>query len=288
MARGDNCSFETQGHFRLSFRLELCMIACIIGIVTSMPIMEIWVWRTSWRLWIVSYVSHLCLSREAKWCSSVTAVTLTITMRVNIQGWSPCCGIQTWNNLMLNGLSSCRPRKQRRLRIRLLLLLRETKRSKLISPRQRTFPKSYGNQWFQNTLFLWKTVVPAWLQRVSAWDLLDIRLECFYCETHHLHLLLLLCSQDVPSAISTAVAAPGLVKIDPLQEVDPKLLVSSRGKGPPRRCHHLTHKPAGLRVNVHHILCAWCEHADSVDTHTLCGETFCVSTASTDDGATWR
>jgi hypothetical protein len=28
------------------------------------------------RLWRVSYVSHSCLSRAAKWCSSVTVVTL--------------------------------------------------------------------------------------------------------------------------------------------------------------------------------------------------------------------
>jgi hypothetical protein len=28
-------------------------------------------------------------------CSSVTVVTLTINMDVNIQGCSPCCGIQT-------------------------------------------------------------------------------------------------------------------------------------------------------------------------------------------------
>ncbi len=98
--------------------------------------------------------------------------------------------------------------------------------------------------------------------------------------------LLLLCSQDVPSAISTAVEAPGLEEPDPLQEaVDPKLLVSSRSKGPPRRHHHLTHMPSGGRVDVQHIVCAWCEHADSVDTHTLCAETLCVSTASTGDGA---
>jgi hypothetical protein len=37
-------------------------------------------------------------------------------------------------------------------------------------------------------------------------------------------------------------------------------------------------------VNVHHIACAWCEHADCMDTHTLCAETLGVSTASTCDG----
>jgi hypothetical protein len=42
-----------------------------------------------------SYVSRQCLSIEAKWCASVTAVTLTVSMGVNIQGCSPCCGILT-------------------------------------------------------------------------------------------------------------------------------------------------------------------------------------------------
>jgi hypothetical protein len=42
--------------------------------------------------------------------------------------------------------------------------------------------------------------------------------------------LLLLCSQDIPVAICTAVEAPGLAEPDPLQqEMDPKLLVSARG-----------------------------------------------------------
>ncbi len=41
-----------------------------------------------------SYVSHRCLSRAAKWCSSVTVVMLTVTLGVSIQGWSSCCGIR--------------------------------------------------------------------------------------------------------------------------------------------------------------------------------------------------
>ncbi len=68
--------------------------------------------------------------------------------------------------------------------------------------------------------------------------------------------LLVLCSQDVPVAISTAVEAPVLEKPDPLQqEVDPraKVLVSSRGKGSARLRHHPTHMPAGGRVDVHHF-----------------------------------
>jgi hypothetical protein len=99
---------------------------------------------------------------------------------------------------------------------------------------------------------------------------------------------LLLCSQDVPSAISTALEAPGLKEPDPLQqEVDPKLrdarvlldVVTIW-----RTC--LLEKASG-RVDVDNILCAWCELAESqaVDTQTLCAETLCVSTASTGDGA---
>ncbi len=72
------------------------------------------------------------------------------------------------------------------------------------------------------------------------------------------------------------------------QEVDPKLLLSSRDKGPPWCRNHPTHKPPGGRVNVHHILCAWCEHADSENTYTLCAEALCVSTASSGDGARRR
>ncbi len=30
-------------------------------------------------------------------------------------------------------------------------------------------------------------------------------------------------------------------------------------QGYSRRCHHPTHMPPGWRVNVHHIVCAWCE-----------------------------
>jgi hypothetical protein len=98
--------------------------------------------------------------------------------------------------------------------------------------------------------------------------------------------LLLLCPQDAPSAVSTAVEAPGLEEPDPLQqEVDPKLLVSSICMGPAWCRHNPTQMHAGVRVDVHHIFCAWCELADSVDTHTLCAETLCVSTASTGDGA---
>jgi hypothetical protein len=39
-------------------------------------------------IWRVSCVSHQCLSRASRWCSSVTTATLTKTMCVCIQGWS--------------------------------------------------------------------------------------------------------------------------------------------------------------------------------------------------------
>ncbi len=75
----------------------------------------------------------------------------------------------------------------------------------------------------------------------------------------------------VSTVDSTAVEAPDLVASDPLQqEVDPKPMVSSRCKGPVRRRYNPTHMPVGGRADVHHILCAWCELPESVDTYTLC------------------
>jgi hypothetical protein len=107
------------------------------------------------------------------------------------------------------------------------------------------------------------------------------------------HLICFCCTQD-PSAISTAVVAPGRKEpdrkeTDPLQqEVDPKRLVSSRSKGPPRHCHVPTHLPSGGQVYLHHVTCAWRELPDWLDTHTLCAETLCVSTAATGDGENIR
>jgi hypothetical protein len=122
-------------------------------------------------------------------------------------------------------------------------------------------------------------------QRVAAWDVLRIRRKCISCKPLHQHQSMLVCSQDAPNAFSTAVEAPGLEEPDPLQqEVDPKRLVSSKSRGPPRYRHSPTHMAAGGSVNVHHIACAWCELADCVDTLTHCAETLCVSTASTGDG----
>jgi hypothetical protein len=52
--------------------------------------------------------------------------------------------------------------------------------------------------------------------------------------------------------------------------------------------HAPIHLPPGGRVNVHHILCAWCEHADSVGAHTRCAEALCIATASAGVGASRR
>ncbi len=62
------------------------------------------------------------------------------------------------------------------------------------------------------------------------------------------------------------------------------VIVSSGCKGTARHLHNSTHMRAGVSIDVHHILCAWCGLAESVDTHTLCAETLCV----TGDGAARR
>jgi hypothetical protein len=98
-----------------------------------------------------------------------------------------------------------------------------------------------------NPKVIWKPVLPAYsvpLEDNSA--SMAAKIRSMGCAQHQAQMhfllntpsasidLLLLCSQDVPSAISTAVEAPGLEEPDPLQQaVDPKLLVSSRSKGPP-------------------------------------------------------
>ncbi len=96
----------------------------------------------SWILWRVSYVSHQCPSRAAKWCSYVTVVTLT-TMGVCIPGCSECCGIWKWQFLMLNVLTIWRRSRQRKGWICSTLLLRETKRRRLLSHQHKTIPKSW-------------------------------------------------------------------------------------------------------------------------------------------------
>ncbi len=81
-------------------------------------------------------------------------------------------------------------------------IAKRNKKEISISPQQRTTPRSYGNQCSQHTLFLWQTAVPPWLQRVAAWN--QQRLH-FLINTPSASIdWLLLCSQDYPSAISTA------------------------------------------------------------------------------------
>jgi hypothetical protein len=76
-------------------------------------------------------------------------------------------------------------KQTKRRRIRLMLLLRETKRKRSLSHQQRTISQSYGNPCFRHTLLLWKTAVPAWLQRVAAWDVLGIRRKCVHSISIH-------------------------------------------------------------------------------------------------------
>ncbi len=56
---------------------------------------------------------------------------------------------------------------------------------------------------------------------------------------------------------------------DPLQQdEDPKLLVSSKSRGPPRTRHVPTHLPPRGRVFLNHASCAWRELPDWLDTLT--------------------
>ena len=81
--------------------------------------------------------------------------------------------------------------------------------------------------------------------------------------------------QEDPSAISTDVDVPARTEpdgkeTDPLQlDVDPKLLVSSKSRGPPPHRHFPTHVPQKRKVFLHHASCAWRELPDWLDTLTL-------------------
>jgi hypothetical protein len=100
--------------------------------------------------------------------------------------------------------------------------------------------------------------------------------------------------QVEPSAVSTAVdvLAPteaGGKQADPLQlNVDPKLLVSSKSRGPAPHRHIPSHALQKRKVCLHHASCAWRELPDYFNTLTLSAEILCVSTASTGDGEGWR
>ena len=80
--------------------------------------------------------------------------------------------------------------------------------------------------------------------------------------------LFFLYSQEGPSAISTAVVVPGRTEpdgkeADPLQvDKDPKLLVSSKSRGPAPHRHFPTHVPQKRKVFLHHASCAWRELPD--------------------------
>ncbi len=94
-----------------------------------------------------------------------------------------------------------------------------------------------------------------------------------------MHLLnsFFLYTQVDPSAISTAVVVPAGTEpdgneTDPLQkDVDPKLLVSSKSRSPPRHHHVPTHVLQKRKVFLHHAQasCAWRELPDWLDTLTI-------------------
>ena len=99
---------------------------------------------------------------------------------------------------------------------------------------------------------------------------------------------------EEPSDVSTAVdviahtEADGK-KADRLQlDVDPKLLVSSKSRGPAPQRHIPTHAPQKRKVGLHHASFTGRELPDCLHTLTLSTESFCVSTASTGDGEGWR
>ena len=83
-----------------------------------------------------------------------------------------------------------------------------------------------------------------------------------------------------------ATPKEGGKKADSLQvAVDPKLLVTSKSKGPPLRRQFPTQKqPKLLKVCLHDAACAWREVPDFFDSLTHSTESRFVSTASTGGG----
>ena len=103
--------------------------------------------------------------------------------------------------------------------------------------------------------------------------------------------------QEEPSDVSTAVDVlahteeDGKKKADRLQlDVDPKLLVSSKSKGPAPPRHIPTHAPPKRKVCLRHHDASYTgrELPDYLHTLTLSTESFSVSTPSTGDGEGWR
>ena len=87
-----------------------------------------------------------------------------------------------------------------------------------------------------------------------------------------------------------ATTKEGGKKADRLQlDVDPKLLVASKSKGPPLHRQFPTQKQPKLRkVCLHDAACAWREVPDFFDSLTHSTESRFVSTASTGGGEGWR
>ncbi len=100
--------------------------------------------------------------------------------------------------------------------------------------------------------------------------------------------------QEEPSDVSTAVdvlphTETSGKKADRLQrDVDPKLLLSSKGRGPAPQRHIPTHAPPKRKVCLHHASYTCRELPDCLHTLTLSTESLCVSTSSTGDGDGWR
>jgi hypothetical protein len=93
--------------------------------------------------------------------------------------------------------------------------------------------------------------------------------------------------QEEPSDVSTAVddlphMETGGKKADRLQrDVDPKLLVSSKGRGPAPQRHIPTHAPPKRKVCLHHASYTGRELPDYLHTLTLSTAPFRVSTPAT-------
>ena len=100
--------------------------------------------------------------------------------------------------------------------------------------------------------------------------------------------------QEAPIEVSAAVdvltnTKEGGKKADRLQlDVDPKLRVSSKSRGPAPQRHIPTHAPPKRTVCLHHASYTGRELPDYLHTLTLSTESFCFSTPSTGDGEGWR
>ncbi len=86
-----------------------------------------------------------------------------------------------------------------------------------------------------------------------------------------------------------ATTKEGGKKADRLQlDVDHKLLVASKSKGPPHHRQFPTHEQPKRKVCLHDASCAWREVPDFFDSLSHSTESRFVSTASTGGGEGWR